>query len=270
MGFPFFTWWPHQSRVGTSRQTITFTEGLSDLQITPRRDVIDTYALDGGRKRELLRPYMDVRIVLERYTDRGLFRDLNSMINHLERGGTVAFGTDSAKAWACKLQTDIAPKTKLFKIGPNLTTMYHEDSASTVPTTLDEITIESSPPLAKRESHIIKGISSHTATHTTISIDDSNPDIENFTFDYFPENSLVRFSDFFPTLIQPASGVGAQVNTHDHRISYTLDITLTYIIPRLEVDIPNQYSGTTVNLNDQPQYNISTANTNPSTNPNTN
>ncbi len=97
MGMPFFTWWPHQSRTGTTRQTITLTEGLSDLQITPKRDVIDTFAIDGGRARELLRPYCEVRIVLERNTDRELFRRFNSMINHLQHRGVAAVGLDSQK-----------------------------------------------------------------------------------------------------------------------------------------------------------------------------
>ena len=254
MGFPFFTWWPHQSRYGTARQTITFTEGLSDLQILPRRTVIDTYALDGSRKRELLRPSLDVRIVLERYTDRGLFRELNALINHLERGGVVAFGTDSAKAWACPLAETIAPKTKVLRVGANETTTYHADSASTVPTVGDELTIESSPPLAKRESHILQSVSSRDDGGFDLTIDDPSGSVENFTFDYYPENSLVRFSDFFPTMYQPTGAVGAAVNTHDHRISYTLDITLTYLIPRLEIEIPNQYSSIDAVLQDVPNY----------------
>ena len=244
MGFPFFTWWPHQSRLGTTRQTITLTEGLSDLQITPRRDIVDTYTIDGGRKRELLRPYVDVRIVLERYTDRGLFRDLNSLINHIERGGTVAFGLDSAKAWACHLDEDIGPNTKPFLVGENETTSYHADSASTSPTVGDEIIIESSPPVAKRESHVLHSVSSRSDSSGGFKLDiDPAGDEEASTFDYFPEGSLVRFSDFFPTMIMPTQAVGSAMNTHDHRISYTLDMTLTYVIPRREVEIPNQYSG---------------------------
>ena len=197
MGSPFFTWWPHQSKLGTTRQTITLSEGLSDLQITPKRDIIDTYTIDGGRVRELLRPYLDVRIVLERYTDRGLFRDLNSMINHLERGGVVAFGLDSENAWSCPLLEEVEPGTKVLKVGPNETTTYHADSASAVPQVGDELTIESSPPVAKRESHVIEGLAS-SGTNFSLTIDNASTDIENHTFDYFPEGSTVRFSDFFP------------------------------------------------------------------------
>lgn len=251
MGFPFFTWWPHQSRLGTVRQTITLTEDLSDLQITPRRTVVDTYALDGGRKRELLMPSLDVRIVLERYSDRDLFRRFNSMINHLERGGMVAFGLDSAKAYACRLTTDVAPDTTNLIVGANETTAYHPDSASAAPAVGDEITIESSPPLAKRESHIVEAVSA-SGDGFDIAIDDSG--VVDSLFDYFPEDSLVRFSDFFPTLYQPANQVGAAVNTHDHRISYTLDLTLTYMIPRRKVEIPNQYAPTGIVSIDEPQF----------------
>jgi len=254
---PFFTWWPHQTGGGTTRQVITLTEDLSDLQITPKRDVIDTFAIDGGRVRELLRPYCDVRIVLERYTDRDLFRRLNSMINHLERGGVVAFGLDSAKAWACELRFDVDPNAEIVHTGPNKTGTYHPDSASATPTVGDEITIESSPPLGKREQHIAQTVA---AAGDNFVIGINHADANDSMFDYFKAGSIVRNSDFFPTLVLPASGVGAMTNTHDHRISYTFDITLTYIKPRFEVEVPNQYgnTGTNVTVQDQPDYTIST------------
>jgi hypothetical protein len=255
MGMPFFTWWPHQSRTGTTRQTITLTEDLSDLQIMPKRDVVDTYAIDGGRVRELLRPYVDVRIVLERYTDRDLFRRFNSMINHLERGGVVAFGLDSAKAWACRLDREAGPNAISLTVGANETTTYHADSASASPSVGDELTIESSPPIAKREQHLVESVTA-LSPGFKISIDDS--DVVDSLYDYFPAGSLVRHSDFFPTLILPQSGVGAMSNTHDHRISYTLDLTLTYLIPRTEVEVPNQYSNTnqTITIQDKPDYEV--------------
>ncbi len=255
MGFPFFTWWPHQSKLGTTRQTITLSEGLSDLQITPKRDIIDTYTIDGGRVRELLRPYLDVRIVLERYTDRNLFRDLNSMINHLERGGTVAFGLDSENAWSCQLLVEVEPGATLLKVGPNETSTYHADSASAVPQIKDEITIESGPPVAKRESHVIEGIGT-SGENFNLTIDPADVLRERATFDYFPEGSTVRFSDFFPTMILPTGAVGSMMNTHDHRIAYTLDITLTYVIPRKEIAVPNQYGNLGIATVDQPQYDI--------------
>ena len=72
MGYPFFTWLPHMNGAAPDRETILLTEDLSDLQVQPRRDVADTFSISGGRSRELLRPWVDVRILLDRFNNRKL------------------------------------------------------------------------------------------------------------------------------------------------------------------------------------------------------
>lgn len=240
MPSPFFTWWPHQTRSTSGRETITLSEDLSDLQVTPKRDVVETYSVHGGRSVELLRPWVEVRIVLERFTDRALFRKFSAMINHLERGGVVAFGLDSAKAWMVRTREPIYQGGVTIDGTGNLANGFHDDSATTYVVTVgDEVIIESGPPAAKREYQTLTAITGGTdgalgTTHVTIDPSSSTP--TNAFRDDYANGCVIRFSDFWPTLILPGGGVGSAMLTHDHRISYTLDLNLVYVIPADEED----------------------------------
>ena len=244
MPSPFFTWWPHQTRSTSGRETITLSEDLSDLQVTPKRDVVETYSVHGGRSVELLRPWVEVRIVLERFTDRALFRKFSAMINHLERGGVVAFGLDSAKAWMVRTREPIYQGNATVDGTGNIATAYHADSLSTYVLAVDdEIIVESGPPAAKREYHVLTAISGGTGgtTGTTVvTIDPSSSTPTNAFRDDYADGCLIRYSDFWPTLILPGSGVGSAMLSHDHRISYTLDLNLVYVIPANDPDSQGQ------------------------------
>ena len=186
MGYPFFSWYPHHAPA-PFLETIDLSEDLSDLQVTPKRDVVDTFSLHGGRSRELLRPWVAVRITLDRFTDRLLFRKFSAMINHLERGGSIAFGVDSDKVWMAR-----ADRVH----GQNQTVLYHGpttagDYYGSVPTHLasgDELVIESGPPLAKREYHRANVVTSTTPPTGSGNI--SLADSLNL-FDRYPEGSLI-------------------------------------------------------------------------------
>ena len=225
MGYAFFSWFPHQAGPSAGMETITLTEDLSDLQVTPKRDVVDSFGIHGGRSRELLRPWVDVRIVLDRFTDRALFRKFTAMINHLERGGVISFCVDSDKAFAARTRSFEAQNATVLELGPQDTDLY-----TTHPTRLangDEVVIESGPPAGKREYHTI---ASHTTDGTGGTVLTVGADGLNL-FDDYPAGSVVRYSDLYPALILGPGQVGAPTLVHDHRITYTLDILLSSIQP---------------------------------------
>jgi hypothetical protein len=233
MGYPFFSWKPHQAGAGPARNTIDLTESLSDLQVTPRRDVADSFGIHGGRSRELLRPWVDVRIVLDRFNDRKLFRQFSAMINHLERGGSVAFCNDSDKVFLARTLVEYPQHTTSIELGPKDASAY-----TTVPNTLangDEIVIESGPPAGKREYHVVnahtESVSGSLTAPTTITLGESR----SFRDDY-PAGSVVRYSDFYPALILGPGQTGGSILTHDHRITYTFDILLSTIQPLPDPD----------------------------------
>jgi hypothetical protein len=90
----------------------------------------------------------------------------------------------------------------------------------------DEVVIESGPPAGKREYHTVAGHNTTAAgTLITIGGDGSN------LFDDYPAGSVVRYSDLYPALILGPGQVGGALLTHDHRITYTLDLLLSSIQP---------------------------------------
>ena len=159
MGYPFFSWYPLHS-MSPRIEIINFGEDLSDLQVTPKRDVVDSFSLMGGRSRELLRPWVEVRVVLDRFTDRKLFRQLSAMINHLERGGSVAFGNDHQKIWMARTERISQGATSVLH-GANVGGGYYDGSTPVLSTlsSPDEIVIETGAPLAKREYHTVSSAS---------------------------------------------------------------------------------------------------------------
>tara|TARA_R100001443_G_scaffold112277_1_gene125709 strand:+ start:773 stop:1735 length:963 start_codon:yes stop_codon:yes gene_type:complete len=237
MGLPFFCWKPQIPL--PQRTHVDLGEELSDLQVTPVRVASDAVTLNGRYTRLTHTPQLQVRIVLERFKDRHLFRKLSAMINHLERGGYVTFGLDSAKAYGAKIKTEHTQNRTTIDVSSNLYKRYHPDSssldmlaASTTAPYGDEIVIESPPPIAAREYFTVVGATDAGSGGARYKIDTSSTITgDMLRFDY-PVDSFVRFSDFYPRLFLPESQVGGGLLTHDHRNTYTLDLPLTYIIPQ--------------------------------------
>jgi len=221
---------PHQIGMDgatPSREYITLTEDLSDLQITPRRDVADAFSISGGRSRELLRPWQNVRIVLDRFNDRDLFRQFSGMINHLERGGAITFCNDRDKCFAARTNAIVRQNQPFLNLGEKFES---GEFYTTHPDTLeagDEIVIESGPPVGKREYLTVQ---SHAAlTDGSGGTKIQTPGGAGGTMDEYPPGSLVRFSDLYPILIMEPGQVGGGHLTHDHRITYTLDLNLATV-----------------------------------------
>jgi len=228
MGYPFFTWRPHQTAGASGdRETINLTEDLTDLQITPKRDVVDSFSIAGGRSRENLRAWMEVRIQLDRFTDRELFRQFRSMIDHLERGGNIAFGNDSAKCYATKAREDLYQGYGFIKNGINIHKSFHASAPDELAAG-DEIAVESFPPKASREYHVVKSVEGSDLLRK---INFGPTGAERHLQDDYSRDARVRHADFFPVLIMPTGAAGSAMLTHDRRITYSLDINLTYVLP---------------------------------------
>lgn len=228
MGYPFFSWRDY----GGDREQITLSEDLSDLQITSKRDIVDSYSIGGGRSRQNLRPWVEVRIVLDRFTDRKLFLNFRGMLNHLERGGTVAFGNDHEKAFIAPVVGRKFQGNSQHRVGLNLGAEYSTGTTSTTVFDIgDEIVIESGAPHAKRNHAVVSHDASYSADEYLIQTTGYH------LYTDYPEGATwVRHHDFFPTCVLPTGAVGTAMLSHDHRITYTLDMTLIYILPRLTID----------------------------------
>ena len=246
MSYPIFSWKPHQLDPWTIDamddpdgrvylDLYDHREQLSDLQVTPMRDVADVYSIGGGVSRTMTRAWMNVRIVIDRFSDRDLFRRLSNMINHLERGGVVSFSNDSSKCYASRLVDSVGPDDVSIGVGPNLCKSYSTTEIDFLNHAAnDEIVIEQAPPFAKRWHGVLitkTETGDGGATHNVGRITHGGTDEISAIGEGFDRGVLVRYSDFWPTLVLPKSQVGAGLLTHDHRITYTLDLSLQYVIP---------------------------------------
>ena len=226
MAFPLFSWIPHQAKsVFPTRQYIQLNEGLSDLQITPQRDVTDTYAIGGGVSRSMTRSWVNVRIVLDRFNNRQLHRQFANLINHLERGGTVALSSDGAKMFAGRVTAGgMSVGSAGVSFDKNLTRDWAKSEKIDYLAVGDEIVIENQPPFAAREAYKIETVSEFDEGRGRYGLDLTSTHSHR-------EGAIVRYHDFFPVLVLPKSQVNAGNLSHDHRITSTLDINLTYIVP---------------------------------------
>jgi len=248
MSYPIFSWRPHQydewtvfdadyragDRVYLDLED--YGEQLSDLQVTPMRDVSDTFAIGGGRSRSMTRAWMNVRILIDRFKHRDLFRRLSTMINHLERGGTVSFSNDKSKCFLARCMDKTYPWDDDIYVGPNLCKKYSTTEISGLNVgTNDEIVIEQQPPFAKRWHGVITARGTlgadGSATYTVGRITAGGTAVSTDINEEFRAGDHIRYADFWPTLVLPKSQVGAATLTHDHRITYTLDLNLQYVIP---------------------------------------
>ena len=196
--------------------TIDFGERVSDLQITPYRDVSDSVSMSGHFSRVARRSGMRVRIVLERFTDDSLAEKFYSLQSHLEAGGGFSFAVDSAKTFAAFINTGFS--SGFVSLGHD--TFTHDDRILSEYgahglAADDVIHMESFGPGGRREELRV-----HAYTESSKKIQTKTTAIYNH-----PLPSFVRHRDFFPFLIWPEGQTGSPILTHDHRISYTVDFT---------------------------------------------
>ena len=202
------------SGFGAKLEIIDLGEILSDLQMTPVRNSIDAMSYQGRFFRTNLNGRMKIRVLLERFTDRALVRKLYSLQTHLERGGLIGVTEHQHKSWAAYVVPGQGVAgAATMETGGNV--FYNQSAALE---DLDEVVFQSSNPETKREWTQIAG--DLTDTETTLNIE------PGLLYNYHQDPVLVRWHGFWPVMRLPADQLGRPIVTHDHRISYTLDLTL--------------------------------------------
>lgn len=245
MGNPALYYYPSTSlSAGTVGllEKVDFGEPISDIQITPIRQVSDTVSFSGRASRTSWQSGISVRIVLERFTDDALARDLYSFSSHAERGKHFAFAQDSDKAVA------IVPRSTGWSRGSTVLSgsgnIFRKWEPSATLAVNDIVHISGPAPKNNREEHkldawtMTTGISSFTLADG-VRYDHSYP-------------AALRHRDFFPVLYLPEAEVSRPMLTHDHRISYTWEcqgVLFPWWASSLAEE-PDKLAGTTVGLDD--------------------
>jgi len=200
---------------GSNLEKVDFLEGISDIQTTLMRKVSDSVSLTGRTTRTSWSPGLKVRIILERFTDDALARDLYSFQTHAERGLHFGFASDSAKVVAHNhLSSPPLRGENSLAMGGNIFAPW--ESAATL-TAGDIVHVASPAPSHQKEELEIATYASTTSTGSATFTD-------TFRYDH-GSPSILRHRDFFPMLFLPESEINKPILSHDHRISWTFDMT---------------------------------------------
>ena len=228
MGNAAFYYYPAGSSGGL--ETIDLGEGVTDLQVEPIRVANTAYTMNGRMYRTVETARLQVTIVNERFSSGRKARHLESMSSHLELGGAIAFTADTAKLWA---GFSTAPPSRgdaaIATYGNSFSALSSGAIAGG-----DNLCIQSPNPM-----HYLEYVRVNTVTGDNFTLHDA------VRYDHPETRTLIRWRDFYPVLRMPADGLSRAFVTHDHRITYTLDISLVDDLPSV-YDYAGPIDGATI------------------------
>lgn len=211
---------------GGSLTTLDLAEQLAALDEIPGMMRADAYA-GGVNYASVLQESFRVRVVLQlvpQTTTAGAAteRALQTLANHLLRGGYVGFSRNHGKTW-CSAQGTGAWDRSASSIacGGNGFSAW---SASGALASGDEVVIESSAHGPYREYHTTSGSVSATASSVGLA------ETTEYTYPWVMGGTpaIVRYRHFWPALWLPEDQIGRPIVTTSRGITWTLDATLAY------------------------------------------
>ena len=244
MANPRFYWTSWEKGVpwmsGTITRTVDIDEPISDLQIRQTREVSDAITLSSMQHRNHKRPYLEVRVILERFTDPALARELYALESHLQKGGYVGFSADRSKTWASWLGGGTSPTGELVVAeGDKLLSVYGParvgaDSNSNLFKHYESTGLVSGGDIVAldgtidnfhhEELEVDASGNTFSGTRSTGKLNTVATHAGGARYEY-EQGSIVRYRDFWPYLSLPDNQVGKPIITHDHRVSWTFDAT---------------------------------------------
>lgn len=209
MGSPTFYWYPDAAG---SLQRTTLSGPLSDLHESITRERAVSRAGDGSAYTVAWSSRTTVRIVRERGVSAANVREIRAMEDHLLRGGRVGFSRDHAKTWAGYCA---GPTVRGASYYPTMGNAFAAWASAGTLASGDEVVAESAQPEAIHEISVASSINSSgdVLTSGTILYTRTAP-------------TMVRWRDFYPALRMADDQVGRPILTTEHRIAWTLDVTL--------------------------------------------
>jgi len=212
MANPSFWYYPNESQL----LEIQLPAPLTELSWVPLRDRRSGWTIAGDMRSAVNTGRLRVTITLGPYNDTGdyqyLSHQLESMSAHLERGLPVSFAADRERAWL----SEASQTTGSNKIvhGTNVCSAYNASAAFAVD---DIMCLESPNPELNREYLRVTSIWSYLPQFLTATE-------VRYTYEEGPV--MLRHRDFFPVLYLPEDMLGNSIVTHDHRLTFTLDVSL--------------------------------------------
>ena len=218
-----FWWYPDS--VDPVLEEVSIGTRISALDEIPWRQVADARSVTGRLYRTAVGGGFRVRVIIERFSGvsasgQALYRNLASMVTHLQRGGYVAFAADRDKAVAGVVDpSDSLRAASVLQIpdgnfadGLNVSGLVGQAALASG----DEIVLESPLPELKREMLVVS-----SATPFQVTLDTSAGGFVRH--DYTKAPVVMRHRNFYPVLYLPESQIGRELLTTDYRLSYTFD-----------------------------------------------
>lgn len=217
MGNAKFYYFPEPD--ARSLRTIDLGEKLGELFSEYQYDVSESISRGGrrylsyGLQREFVTIQRDRMLLGEDLAIR-----LESMQNHLDRGGYVSFCADSDKAYIHPFLNTIEQNsaTQLFGSNP-----FKDITGTNLPVAGDYVTIQTNSPTSIIEKSQIISVDSSFSSSTGGNIIFK----PKMTYTY-PERAFLRYYRFWPTLRRAASDIGQNIITNENGRLFSLNVRL--------------------------------------------
>ena len=199
--------------------TIDMGEQLGELFSEYQYDVAESISRGGrrylshGLQREFVTIQRDRMLLGE-----DLAMKLESMQNHLDRGGYVSFCADSDKAYIHPLLSTLEQDSLPVLLGSN---PFKDVTGTNTPTVGDYITIQTDSPTSIIEKKKVKTVSGSFSSSTGGTIDLSPKSVYTY-----PERAFARYYRFWPTLRRGASDIGQNIITNEGGRLFSLNVRL--------------------------------------------
>lgn len=217
MGNAKFWFYPEPD--GRHLVEIDMGEALGELSSTFFHDAIDGITYSGGISRSVGRGGEIVTIQRDRMQlGEGLAQKFDALQNHLDRGYSVAFTSDSAKAWAASCQT--SPAGGSFNLLLKNNPFEALTGTTTIPTANEYVVLETGSPAYTRETIETSSVSLTSASGGTITAQN------RINFDYNGRKVFARWYRFWPILKRAQGDVGRAIITNEGGRLWSLNVTL--------------------------------------------
>ena len=217
MGNAKFWFYPQPD--GRHLVEIDMGEALGELSSSFFHDAIDGVTYSGGIFRSVGRGGEVVSIQRDRMQlGEELAHKFDALQNHLDRGFSVSFTSDSSKAWIASCQT--SPTAGTFSLLVKNNPFEALTGTTTIPAANDYLVLETGSPAYTRE---VVEVSAATLT----SASGGNITTQNrINFDYNTRQTFARWYRFWPVLKRAQNEVGRPIITNEGGRLWSLNVTL--------------------------------------------
>lgn len=201
---------------GPDRSVVEIDLGTALQDLSPRVVTVGSVPQAGNGQPWPILHRFGLRVTLrkERYTSSILRLALEAMVNHLQRGGTVAVALDASKAWSGVVTGSgrSAGDTELGTAGNSLA----DEAPSAVLAAGDLVVVESMTPEFRREIGTVLSVSGSAITLSSGLIYDRDPDV----------GMIVRHIHCYPVLFLPEDQLDRQILVTEYDRLHTMEVEL--------------------------------------------